>query len=194
MSRLSGKSEAETEGGGSPLLLPDGRAIFLRTPRPADAVSLVAFNIDTAADYGKLVPEPEETLTDVGVQREMLEDLDEEGPSLLLAAFAGERIAGTVTLFAVSLAKVRHVVELGIAVHPAYRRLGIGRALLEAALTHAESRPELEKVVLRVFGDNEPALRLYQGAGFVEEGRQRDQYIFRDGSHHDAVWMAKFLR
>jgi RimJ/RimL family protein N-acetyltransferase len=193
MSRLSGK--AETGEAWASLLLPDGSEVLLRTPRPADAAALVAFNIATAEDYGKLVPEPGEVLSDVGVQREMLEDAEEgAGSSLLLGAFVGEMVAGTVTLFSVGLVKVRHVVELGIAVHPAFRRMGIGSTLLSAALAHAESQPVLEKVVLRVFGDNEPALQLYRSAGFVEEGRQRGQYLFRDGSRHDAVWMAKFLR
>ncbi|MEO6325714.1 MAG: GNAT family protein [Thermoanaerobaculia bacterium] len=170
-------------------------SLVLRVPRPADAEALVAFNVATASDYGRLVPEPDEVLTDVEVQREMLEDLDvTTGPSLLLAAFAGEALAGTVTLFAVSLFKVRHVVELGIAVHPESRRMGVGRVLLEAAIAHATAQPQLEKIVLRVFAENEPAISLYRSAGFIEEGRQRSQYLFRDGTRHDAIWMAKFLR
>ena len=56
-----------------------------------------------------------------------------------------------------------HVVS--IAVDPDYRRQGVGRALLCTAL-RLLAEGKVSEVFLEVRVSNEPALRLYQGAGF----------------------------
>ncbi|MGK7930028.1 MAG: GNAT family N-acetyltransferase [Microcystaceae cyanobacterium] len=50
-------------------------------------------------------------------------------------------------------------------VKPAYRRQGIATALLEKAQTWAINRGD-RQIGLQVFGNNKPALSLYQGLGF----------------------------
>ena len=57
--------------------------------------------------------------------------------------------------------------ELGMAVQPAYRGRGIGSALLKRMLESAEG--VYRKVCLSVSADN-PALRLYERAGFERAG------------------------
>jgi len=52
---------------------------------------------------------------------------------------------------------------------------GIGRALLDAALTEAERR-RIEAVYLEVRDSNERARRLYQSRGFEEVGRRKGYY------------------
>ena len=110
----------------------------------------------------------------------------------VLGAFLDSSLLGTVSLFVVSLRKVSHVGELGLAVLPTSKGLGLGRALLLAAAAEARRRGFV-KLVVRVFADNEPALALYRSAGFIEEGRQVRQYLFRDGTFRDGIWMAMFL-
>jgi ribosomal protein S18 acetylase RimI-like enzyme len=110
----------------------------------------------------------------------------------LLGAFLDSSLLGTVSLFVVSLRKVAHVGEIGLAVLPSFKGVGLGRALLLAAVSEARRRGFV-KLVVRVFADNEPALALYRSAGFIEEGRQVRQYFFRDGTYRDGIWMAKFL-
>jgi RimJ/RimL family protein N-acetyltransferase len=165
----------------------------LRRPSPGDAEALTLFQQAIGEDYGHLVPEPEETLADVELQRRLLQEAAEDGSGLLLAAFLEGRVAGTATLFRVNLQKVKHVAELGLAVAPPYKGLGLGRALLESALSWASDGHGLRKIVVRVFADNTPALSLYRSSGFIEEGRQVAHYLFRDGTYRDGILMAKFL-
>ena len=62
-----------------------------------------------------------------------------------------------------------------IASHPAYRQIGIGRRLLEAAINEARMRGVLF-VLLEVRASNEAAQSLYRKLGFDFVGRRRDYY------------------
>ena len=82
-----------------------------------------------------------------------------------------------------------HVADLGLMVSASYRRQGIGRALLEAAVGWAREAgvPKLE---LHVFPWNEPGIKLYEQFGFEREGYRRDHYRRGDGQFADAILMA----
>lgn len=61
-------------------------------------------------------------------------------------------------------------VHLGrIIVAPAMRGGGIGRVLVEQTIERASRESALKFITLRVYRDNEAALRLYQSLKFVEE-------------------------
>jgi RimJ/RimL family protein N-acetyltransferase len=49
----------------------------------------------------------------------------------------------------------------------------------------------MHKVYLRVFSDNDRALRLYRRLGFTEEGRLREQ-VYKAGVYRDVTWMGLF--
>jgi ribosomal protein S18 acetylase RimI-like enzyme len=80
------------------------------------------------------------------------------------------------------------VADLGLMVAAGHRRRGIGRALLEGAAEWAR-RHGVEKLELHVFPHNEPAIRLYESFGFVQEGYRRRHYR-RGEEYLDAVLMA----
>jgi ribosomal-protein-alanine acetyltransferase len=84
-----------------------------------------------------------------------------------------------------SAAVVADVADLTrIAVMPASRRTGRARSLLGHLLDEVVERGAA-RMMLEVAATNEPALRLYGSAGFVEVARRRDYY----GRGHDAVVM-----
>lgn len=64
-----------------------------------------------------------------------------------------------------------HIVDeafiANIAVFPAFRRRGVGRALVEAAKSDAAA---LYRLTLEVRASNEGAIALYRSLGFVEDG------------------------
>ena len=82
----------------------------------------------------------------------------------------------------------RHVADLGLMVDSAYRRRGIGRALLTAAVEWARGSG-VRKLELHVFPWNEAAIALYEDFGFVREGYRRNQYR-RGDEYVDAILMA----
>ena len=62
-----------------------------------------------------------------------------------------------------------------LAVHPTYRRQGVGRSLLETVINEAKERG-LSRVTLEVRKSNEAAQRLYQSLGFVAQGLRKGYY------------------
>lgn len=55
---------------------------------------------------------------------------------------------------------------------PRYRGRGIARAVLRDLVARARERGWTEMVAHQVYADNEPSLRLFRGAGFVETARR----------------------
>lgn len=62
-----------------------------------------------------------------------------------------------------------------VASHQDYRRIGIGRSLMEAAIDEA-GRRGVAHVILEVRASNEAAQLLYRDLGFGFVGRRRDYY------------------
>lgn len=57
-----------------------------------------------------------------------------------------------------------------VAVAPSLRGSGLARPLVSSAISLAFGEAGIERLELRVFTFNAPAIRTYRGLGFVEEG------------------------
>jgi len=100
-------------------------------------------------------------------------DLEQNPRVQFLCARAGENepaLGYVVAWFAADEGEIAN-----LAVAPEARGKGIGAALLDAALTHAE-RMHVSAVYLEVRDSNQTARRLYASRGFAEVGRRRDYY------------------
>ncbi len=77
-----------------------------------------------------------------------------------------------------------------VAVHPEFRRRGLGRRLLEQVIAEARGRAS-SRITLEVRKSNLPAQKLYESMGFAYNG-VRKNYYSDDGE--DALLMALNLR
>ena len=84
------------------------------------------------------------------------------------------------------------VTHLSMFVAVAWRRRGVGSALVATALSAAR-RSGAHKIALQVWPDNRAALALYDRFGFVREGLLRRHYRRRNGELWDAVVMGLVL-
>jgi ribosomal-protein-alanine N-acetyltransferase len=80
---------------------------------------------------------------------------------------------------------------LTLAVKPAARNAGLGRALLESAMGAARSTGA-EAMFLEVAADNPAAIKLYTNAGFTRIGA-RPGYYARPGGAADALVLRRDL-
>lgn len=102
---------------------------------------------------------------------------------VLVAVDEGELVGYAVTLCGVDVADLHR-----IGVHPRSQRTGVAGALLDASLARAGERGAA-RMLLEVSARNDPAIALYERAGFAEIDRRRRYY--RDGS--DALVLAREL-
>jgi ribosomal protein S18 acetylase RimI-like enzyme len=85
-----------------------------------------------------------------------------------------------------------HVRQIqGLAVDPAERRRGLGRALLDAAFNEARRQGAI-RITLRVMSVNTKARRLYESLGFVIEGVLPEEFLI-DGVYIDDILMGRAL-
>jgi putative acetyltransferase len=88
--------------------------------------------------------------------------------------------------------RVRHVATLGVGVHPAYQGIGLGRAMMEAAVAWAED-VGVERLELAVRADNDRAIALYESMGFVRESLRKRFVKLVDGTYVDDWVMVRYL-
>jgi ribosomal protein S18 acetylase RimI-like enzyme len=90
---------------------------------------------------------------------------------LVLGAFHERQLAGVAGVSFESREKARHKATLfGMYVPYRFRRHGLGRQLVQAALVQARSRSGVKIVQLTVTHGNHAAQRLYELCGFVQFG------------------------
>ena len=94
-----------------------------------------------------------------------------------MTAFGGfddaGRLAGMVRLRRQDGVKAEHKADiLGMYVAPEVRGRGLGRMLLDAAITQARAAPGIEQLMLAVNATNLPARNLYLALGFEPFGRE----------------------
>jgi RimJ/RimL family protein N-acetyltransferase len=60
---------------------------------------------------------------------------------------------------------------------------------MQLLLKHGFATLNLHLIYLRVYEDNQRAIRAYEKAGFKDEGRLR-QMIYKDGDYLDVIFMS----
>lgn len=94
---------------------------------------------------------------------------------------------------AVGYMGMHHILDEGfitnIAVHPAHRRQGIARALLQEAMDYAEAH-DLTRLTLEVRPSNTAGIALYESMGFKKDGIRPGFY---DSPKEDAAIYSYYL-
>jgi RimJ/RimL family protein N-acetyltransferase len=83
-----------------------------------------------------------------------------------------------------------HMAEVGISIgEKAYWNRGYGTRAMQLLLKHGFETLNLNRIALRVFANNPRAIRCYEKAGFVHEGRLRQAH-YHEGEYVDILWMS----
>jgi putative acetyltransferase len=165
----------------------------VREATPGDAAVLLEHLKELAVEPGINIPLALDEITrTVEQEKAMLTDFSESPHAIMLVAEAERKLVGELSLKAISPRRaVRHVATLGMSVKAAWRRKGVGRALIAAALEWAPSAG-IKRVELYVYARNAPAIALYEKFGFEVEGR-RKAFIREGDAYLDDLVMARIL-
>jgi ribosomal protein S18 acetylase RimI-like enzyme len=108
-----------------------------------------------------------------------------DGSLCVFGGFVDEQLAGFLAFIRPQREKLLHCAQLaGMYVAPEFRRRGFGRALLEAAITHAQSLDGVRQLKIGVNTTNMAARLLYQSAGFMRFGVEPDA-LYVGGCYYD---------
>jgi RimJ/RimL family protein N-acetyltransferase len=177
--RLRGRGGRRRGSGGAG---PAGGAGFeVRRVRPGDLDAVVELFASVAAE-GRWIA-AEAPIDRNQRRRRLREGIDQPGTAMLVADAGGE-VVGMLRIDKAGYG----VAELGMLVAAAWRRRGVGSALLRAGIDWARE-VGAHKVALQVWPHNQAAISLYERFGFEREGLLRRHYRRRNGELWDAVVM-----
>ena len=176
------------------LLLRDGVRCLLRSPIPADAGAMLAHRVRTSEETAFMARYGDEISQSLEQEETRLERLLADPCAGSVSAFVNGSLVADAGFGPVSpYERYRHRAECGISVQRAVWGLGIGSALLAAAIecTTAAGYHQLE---LEVVEENERAVALYQKFGFQVYGKRERSFHNRDGTYTAELLMLRSLR
>jgi RimJ/RimL family protein N-acetyltransferase len=174
--------------------LKDGTEVLIREGHLQDAADLIRCIRTYVADSEFQVMEPDEFAPDLSQGREFIQSFTESENSILLVAIHNEKVVGNLDITGGKRRRLRHTGLVGMGMLRAYRSKGLGKAILEAGIKWAKEQKQLDRLWLQILAGNEPAIKLYEQAGFIEEGRQKDFIKIGKGQYQDNVIMYLNLR
>jgi RimJ/RimL family protein N-acetyltransferase len=164
--------------------------VHVRVAAEGDAVALHRFASDLVGERLSVLFRRDKAPS-IEEQRNFIERIARTPRSALFVAEAGGEIVGMLDFHGHQKPQRAHAGEFGMSVARPWRGRGIGSQLLAHLFAWASAQ-NMRRLELSVFANNAPAIALYERAGFVREGVQRDA-IEIDGGLIDMVQMAKTL-
>jgi len=166
----------------------NGQEIILRYPKMGDVEGLLKFdnNLYLEKDI-KTVALKTTRKEKIFWLRKFIETSKKKDKILFLAEHNGN-IIGSSEL-RIGRYKSAHVATFGIAISKEYRNLGIGSELMKTVF-HEAKRLEMKIIILQVFSNNNPAIKLYRNIGFKTFGKL-PKGIFKNGKYADEIYMYK---
>jgi RimJ/RimL family protein N-acetyltransferase len=161
--------------------------IRIRRAEPGDAAALVELAEAVGGEEGRWILATD-TWRSVSEERRYLKTVLRHPDATVIVALDREQVVGRLSLSRDPHPASHHVADVGLMVAESHRRQGIGKRLLEEAVTWARS-VGIRKLELHVFPWNESALRLYESFGFEREGYRKRHYA-RGDELVDAILMA----
>ncbi len=102
-----------------------------------------------------------------------------------------EKIVGYLGISRSHLSRLTHTAKLTVGVLDEHKRNGIATQLLEYAEGWAEEN-DVTRLEINVLDGNEPAIKLFQKNGYVQEGVRKGSFMIDDETG-DEIFMAKML-
>jgi len=175
--------------------LKNGKEVCIRTPVVEDTTKAIVYLKAVFADDRFFLTTTEEAkeFQIPEKEQEHIEKFYNDDNKLLLITLDDEKIVSMSHLEAGSKKRIQHVASMGISILPDYRGNGLGTEIMQAMIDWATQHPIIEKLSLEVWGNNAPAIGLYEKMGFLEEGRKKRQLKYPDGTYDDMVCMYRFV-
>ena len=122
-----------------------------------------------------------------------LKEASESPDDFILGLFSGDALIGMVGFGRERRDRVRHKGTIwGMYIAAEVQGRGLGRALIQEAISRASCMPGLEQISLGVISGNAYARNLYASLGFEAYGMEKRAIVI-NGEYHDDELMQLFL-
>lgn len=175
------------------ILLADNILCSLRSPKEEDAQEMLLYFKLTSEESYFMTNNPEEITFTVEEEKEFLKKSLESETDIRIAAFIGDGIVGSSTIYSCSSQlKMKHRACFGIAIKEKFQGKGLGNILTKESISMAKQLG-YEQIELGVFADNDKALNLYRKYEFEEWGCVKNAFRLKDGTYRDEITMGRIL-
>ncbi|MFH7830692.1 GNAT family N-acetyltransferase [Bacillus luti] len=168
---------------------------MIRSAKEVDAESIMEIRKEIILSESTtkfFIVSPNQLQNDIDAEREKIRKSNEKG-NLYIVYEVDSKVVGFLLFNRYELERLRHAGTMGMGIREAYCNQGIGTKLIEFLISWAKEQNGLEKICLGVVSINDRAIKVYKRMGFVEEGRQRKQIKYEDGSYGDDVLMGFYI-
>lgn len=169
------------------------KEIFFEEAQAADAAALIAFMNQVAVESEFLDLDDQGFQLSLEETRAILTSSQEADDQLCLLAKMDEQIIGLINVRSQKPYRISHIGDIFMALRKDYWGYGIGRILLEEAISWAQEMGRLKRLELTVQVRNERAVRLYQACGFDIEGIQKRGARTDEGEWLDLYYMGRLI-
>ena len=171
------------------IILKDGRSCVLRNATARDGQAALENFLAAHGQTDFLLTYNEENTFTAEEESAFLQKKADSGNEIEILAELDGKVVGTAGIEQISpKIKLRHRCDFGISIDKSYWGLGVGRALTEACVECAR-KAGYEQIELEVVADNDRAVRLYEGVGFIEYGRNPRGFKSRLTGYQEVVYM-----
>jgi diamine N-acetyltransferase len=166
-----------------------GEGMRLRAPERSDIPRFVAWLNDPVVRAGLLVALPFSHSDEEAWFENMLKRPLEEHP-LVIEISQGEEWIAIGNCGFHNIDWRCRAAEVGIFIgEKSFWNKGYGTKVMRLLLTHGFTTLNLNRIALEVYENNPRAVRSYEKAGFLHEGRKR-QAMFKEGKYVDILLMS----
>ena len=167
--------------------------VVIRMAEAADAYGCLRLFREVVSEERYLATRLIEFSRDTAEQERIIHYHSVQYNSCYFVAVYDGSVIGLVSILGGGLLRTRHVGQLEIYLDVDFRRLGLGRTLMDTALQWANHNRKIRKVSLSVFPDNVGAIALYQQLGFTEEARLKGEFLEENSVFRDKLIMSKWI-
>jgi RimJ/RimL family protein N-acetyltransferase len=166
----------------------NGQELVIREAQVEDAQSILNYIESISGESNFLTFGPGDFEHSLQDEEALLAKILETDNALFIVGTIDAKIASVLVFNAGQRPRVRHRGEFSMSVSRDYWGQGIGSLMLDALIDWAKAGNIIRKIDLMVRTDNERAIRLYEGKGFLFEGTLHKEF-FVDGRYYDLHWM-----
>lgn len=172
----------------------NGVCYTLRSPELADAEKMIEYLKATAAETEYGLSYPEEMDFSVQDEENFISHYSEDQGSMMITAFAGDRLVGNASLSCIlDKKKTQHRATFGMAMLKSEWGNGLGKKILYELIAFSK-QAGYEFLELEVAATNTTAVNLYKKMGFVVYGERPRSLKLKSGDYYDELLMVLDLK